>query len=141
MISRYRSRLQKDVWAHEDFIRLADEDDDEGIGTHSYRKFPSTYARSNGCTPGEIEIRGRWKHQGHRVVFQDIDVKQLFIDAKVAAALCIGGPIKYDLTGEANAVVSNEWLFRNVVPCIRARFSADSRLCSVLGLLLLWLLG
>ncbi len=46
----------KDVWAHEDFIRLADEDDDEGIGTHSCRKFPSTYARLNGCTLDEIEI-------------------------------------------------------------------------------------
>jgi hypothetical protein len=35
---------------------LADEDDDEGIGTHSCRKFPSTYARLNGCTLDEIEI-------------------------------------------------------------------------------------
>jgi Transcriptional activator of glycolytic enzymes len=138
LISRYRSRLQKDVWVHEDFKRLADEDDDEGIGTHSYRKFPSTYARSNGCTPDEIEIRGRWKHQGQRVVFRYIDVKQLFIDAKVAAALCIGGPIKYDLIGEAKAVVTNEWLFSNVVPCIRERFSGDSRLCRVLGLSLLF---
>ena len=139
LIARYRSRLKKEVWEHEDFKRLADEDDEEGdVGTHSYRKFPSSYARANGCSPDEIKIRGRWKFQGTRVVFRYIDVKQLFIDAKVAAALCVGGPIKYELIGEAKAVVTNEWLFRNVVPCIRERFSGDSRFCCVLGLSLLF---
>ncbi|KAI2506250.1 hypothetical protein MHU86_8185 [Fragilaria crotonensis] len=140
LICRYRSRIQKEVWLHEDFKRLADEDDEDGVGTHSYRKFPSTYARSNGCSPDEIEIRGRWKQQGQRVVFRYIDVKQLFIDAKVAAALCIGGPIKYELSVdvEVRTAVTNDWLFTNVVPCIRARFSGDSRLCRVLGLSLLF---
>ena len=139
LINRYRGRIKMEVWSHEDFKRLADEDDEDGIGTHSYRKYPSTYARQNGCTPDEIEIRGRWKHQGKRVVFRYIDVKQLFIDAKVAAALCIGGPIKYDLVDDAEVrtAITNDWLFTNVIPCIRARFSNDSRLCCVLGLALL----
>ncbi len=48
-----------------------------------------------------IEIRGRWKHQGQRLVFRYIDVKQLFINAKVAAALCIEGLIKDDLVDDA----------------------------------------
>ena len=140
LISRYRSRIQKEVWMHEEFKQLADEDDEDGVGTHSYRKFPSTYARSNGCSPDEIEIRGRWKQQGQRVVFRYIDVKQLFIDAKVAAALCIGGPIKYDLVDDAEVrmAVTNDWIFTNVIPCIRTRFSGDSRLCRVLGLSLLF---
>ena len=140
LINRYRGRIKMEVWSHEDFKRLADEDDEDGIGTHSYRKYPSTYARQNGCTPDEIEIRGRWKHQGKRVVFRYIDVKQLFIDAKVAAALCIGGPIKYDLVDDAEVrtAITNDWLFTNVIPCIRARFSNDSRLCRVLGLALLF---
>jgi hypothetical protein len=120
LIARYRNRIRIEVWSHESFKRLADEDDEEGVGTHSYRKFPSTYARSCGCTPDEIEIRGRWKEQGKRVVFRYIDVKQLFIDAKVAAALCIGGPIKYDLVddGVVRNAVTNEWLFRYVISAI-----------------------
>ena len=44
LINRYRGRIKLEVWRHEDF-KLADEDDDEdGVGTHFYRKFPSTYA-------------------------------------------------------------------------------------------------
>jgi hypothetical protein len=74
------------------------------------------------------------------VIFRYIDVKQFFIDAKVAAALCIGGPIKYDMVDDAEVRtgVTNDWLFTNVVPCIQARFSADSRLCRALSLLLLF---
>ena len=109
LISRYRSRLKTEVWEYKDFKRLADKGDEEGIGTHSYRKFPSTYARLNGRTPDKIEIRGCWEEQcNKRVVLQYIaDVIQLFIDAKVAAALCIEGPIKYNLIGKAKAVVTN----------------------------------
>ncbi|KAI2493261.1 hypothetical protein MHU86_21298 [Fragilaria crotonensis] len=118
--SQYRSRIQKEVWLHEDFKRLADEDDEDGVGTHSYRKFPSTYARSNGCSPDEIEIRGRWKQQGQRVVFRYIDVKQLFIDAKVAAALCIGGPIKYELSVD----VEMKSFRRNFLLCCRESSNA-----------------
>jgi hypothetical protein len=39
LISRYQSQ----IWL-QDFKRLADEGDEDGVGTHSYCKFPSTYA-------------------------------------------------------------------------------------------------
>ena len=103
---------------------------------HSYRKYPSNYARGCGCTPDEIEIRGRWKTQGQRVVFRYIDVKQLTIDAKVAGVLCVGGPIKYKLKQDVN--LTDDWLFTNVVPHIRARYADDSRLCRVLATALLF---
>jgi hypothetical protein len=93
----YRNRLERVVWKNREFKDLAEEDDTEGVGTHSYRKFPSNnYARGCGAAPDEIEIRGRWKSQGgQKVVFRYIDVKQLTIDAKVVGILCFGSPIKY----------------------------------------------
>jgi hypothetical protein len=133
----YRNRLERVVWKTNEFKSLAQDDDEEGVGTHSMRKFPSNYARGCGASPDEIEIRGRWKSQGgNKVVFQYIDVKQLTIDAKVAAILCIGGPIKYKYKEGVN--LTEEWLFTNVCPNIRARFPNDSRLCKVLGMAMLW---
>jgi hypothetical protein len=136
LIQTYRKRLEKVVWNHEEFKALATDDDEEGVGTHSYRKNPSNYARGCGCLPDEIEIRGRWKSQGQRVVFRYIDVKQLTIDAKVAGVLCVRGPIKYKLKSDVN--LTDDWLFEHVVPHIRARFRDDSRLCRVLATALLF---
>jgi Transcriptional activator of glycolytic enzymes len=137
LIQTYRKRLEKVVWKHQDFKSLATEEDDkEGVGTHSYRKFPANHARGCGCAPDEIEIRGRWKTQGQRVVFRYIDVKQLTIDAKVAGVLCVGGPIKYKLKEDVN--LTDDWLFNNVVPKIRSRYPNDSRLCRVLATALLF---
>ena len=131
LISNYRNRLEKVVWKNAAFKALASEDDDEGVGTHSYRKFPSNYARGCGATPDEIEIRGRWKSQGQRVVFRYIDVKQLTVDAKVAGILCIGGPIAYEYKNGVN--LTDDWLFEHVCPNIRRRYPNDSRLCRILG--------
>ena len=137
LIQTYRKRLEKVVWKNAEFKALEVEDDEgEGVGTHSYRKFPSNYARGCGCIPDEIEIRGRWKSQGQRVVFRYIDVKQLATDAKVAGVLCVGGPIKYKF--KEGVTLSDDWLFENVVPNIRRRFPNDSRLCKVLATALLF---
>ena len=68
----YSRRLQKVVWSTEEFKGIEEEADYNkggGIGTHSSRKFPATYARNKGCTSEEVEIRGRWKKNGSRVVF------------------------------------------------------------------------
>jgi hypothetical protein len=107
-----------------------------GIGTHSSRKFPATYARNKGCNPDEVEIRGRWKKNGGRVVFRYMDVAELYEDAKVAAALCVGGPVKYALKDGID--IGNEWLFENVLPNIRKKIRNDTRLCCVLALPLLY---
>ena len=112
-----------------------DELERAGIGTHSCRKYPATYARGCGATNDDVEILGRWKGGRNRVVNTYVDVKQEHIDAKVAGILCVGGPIAYKLRDGID--ISNEWLFENVVPNIRARFRNDTRLCRVLGLALL----
>jgi hypothetical protein len=135
----YSRRLRKVVWSQEEFKGIENENDyneKQGIGTHSSRKFPATYARNKGCTPEEVEIRGRWKKNGGRVVFRYIDVAQLYEDAKVAAALCVGGPVKYAL--KDGIQIGNEWLFTNVLPSIRKYFRNDTRLCCVLALPLLY---
>jgi hypothetical protein len=131
-----RNRLERVVWKKQEFIDLQTEDDEDGIGTHSYRKGPSNYVRGCGGLPDEIEIRGRWKSQGNKVVFRYIDVKQLTIDAKVAGILCIGGAVKYKFKSGVN--LTDEWLFTNVCPKIRARYPHDSRLCKVLAMAMLW---
>ncbi len=100
--------------------------------THSSRKFPATYARNKGCNPDEVEIRGRWKKNGGRVVFRYMDVAELYEDAKVATALCVGGPVKYALKDGID--IGNEWLFENVLPNICKKIRNDTRLCCVLAL-------
>jgi hypothetical protein len=77
------------VWKNQEFILLATDEEEEGLGTHSYRKFPSNYARGCRRQPDEIEIRGRWKSQGQKVVFCYIDVKQLTIDAKMPSYVLV----------------------------------------------------
>jgi len=86
----------------------------------------------------EIEIRGRWKSQGWRVVFRYIDVSQNHIDAKVAALLCPGGAIKCKLKASATDHITDEFLFTCCVPNICRRFLNGRRLCRILGLAMLF---
>jgi len=95
--SNHRNNLDRHVLHVEDFQELCDEEEELGLGTHSWRKGAANEARKQRALADKIEMRGRWKPQGRRVVFRCIDVKQLHIDAKVAGLLCKGGPVKYRL--------------------------------------------
>ena len=60
-----------------------------------------------------------------------------YIDAKVAAALCIGGPIKYKLWENSN--ISKQWLYDNVVPRLKDFYEdASCHVAEVLALPLLY---
>lgn len=131
LIATHRKRLEKLTWKNKAFVQLATEDNEEGVGTHSHRKFPSDCARGCGAAPDETEIQGRWKSQGQRVVFRHIDVKQLAINAKVAGILCVGGPAKHKLKNDVS--LTDDWLFEHVAPNVCPRFPNDSRLCRALG--------
>jgi hypothetical protein len=73
---------------------------------------------------------------GGRVIQVYIDVKQLYVDAKVASILCVGGPIAYKLREGVD--LSEEWLYEHVAPHIKHRFPNDNRMCRALALALLW---
>jgi len=135
LIQAYRSKLETVVIKNSAFRALSPSDH-RGVGTHSFRKFPSQHAVDKGASPDDVEIRGRWKKRGRRVVFRYIDPGQLYTDAKVASLLCMGGPIKYKL--KAGVEISDDWLFQHVVPNIRQRYPNDLNLCKILALAILF---
>ena len=121
--------LRDDVWESSEFKRM----NNGLIGTHSLRKYPSTHARRNGCSRDDVAFRGCWKRRTEQVDTY-IDVELPYPDAKVAAALCIGGPCKYVLNEESG--VSDDWLLQYVVPNICMEFPRNVAL--TLARPLLW---
>ena len=103
------------------------------IGTHSLRKFAVTTARSSGCSKDDVDVRGRWKSTSRQ---QDAyaDTTIPYIDGKVAAALCRGGPIAYLVKEESG--VTDDWILTHVVPRTAAAF--PKKVATVFGRALLW---
>ena len=123
------SKAMRDIVTSDGFVLRA-----RGpLGTHSVRKFPATYARRNGCSKDDVDCRGRWKNN-KRQVDTYIDVELPFADAKVAATLSIGGPIKYHY--KEGSGLTDDWLLSNVSIQIGQRF--PRRIGVVLGKALLW---
>lgn len=135
LIQTYRLKLEKVVLQSAAF-QARSSGDSRGVGTHSYRKFPSQYAIDKGASPDDVEIRGRWKKRGNRVVFRYIDPGQLYTDAKVAGLLCVGGPAKYKL--KQGVEIADDWLFQHVVPNIHNRYPHDYNLCKLFSLTVLF---
>jgi hypothetical protein len=103
------------------------------LGMHSGRKCGKTFARRQGESKDNTDFRGRWKGKARPSdVYEDTILE--YPDAKVAATLCIGGPIKYSL--RENSGVDNAWLGEHVVPNIATRYPEE--VWSVLGTALLW---
>ena len=102
-------------------------------GTHSMRKFATTFARRNGCNKDDTDLRARWKGKGRQ---QDdySDTTLPYPDAKVCAALCKGGPVHYKV--RENSGISNQWILDFVVPNTRSQYCESVSL--VLGRALLW---
>ena len=103
------------------------------LGSHSTRKFAATFARRNGCSRDDVDARGRWKGT-RRVVDMYIDSTIPYPDAKVAASLCVGGAIKYELRSDSR--ISDDWLLEHVSRNILRVFPRQMAL--VLGKALLW---
>jgi hypothetical protein len=107
------------------------------IGTHSVRKFTSTYARCKGCQRDDIAHRGRWK-DARKIVDIYIDNYLPYQDAFVAQTLCVGGACSYVLDCELG--ITDDWLWQHVVPnMMRSPYIAQCpRVAAVLALPLLW---
>ena len=111
------SKSLKQLFDSDEFRSV--ENDDRPVGTHSGRKCPSTYAAQNGCSSDEVEVRGRWKTESRKQVTTYIDIKMPYKDGKVAAALCLGGPVRFLIKEDSG--VSDDWILENVVPHIATR--------------------
>ena len=83
------------------------------VGTHSIRKFASTHARRSGCSRDDLNVCGQWKRFKQMVdAYVDPDIP--YPNAKTAAALAIGGPVKYEVLKGSG--VDDCWLIENVLP-------------------------
>ena len=137
--SWYSDTLRNHIFSNPLFLSLTGTQDPENLGTHSLRKYPATWASRNDCNREEVEARGRWKPNTKHIVNTYIDVKQEYMDGKVQAALCVGGPIKYKLVHGSN--ITPDWCNEHVVPGIRSFYGNNSNsnmLCNVLALPLLF---
>jgi len=135
--SNYGNAL-KAQWSKEEF-KLLMAQVRGSVGTHSIRKFGSTWASEHGCVHQEVETRGRWKGgKSGRTVNLYISVKQLPTDGKVASILCVGQPVKYKL--KSGSGVTRDWLLTHVVPGISDHYDTDenNKIADVLALPLLF---
>ena len=134
---RYQRTLREN-WKHPEMRELLAQVRGS-IGSHSLRKFASTWPAEHGISQDDIEIRGRWKGgRNGRTVNKYINVEQLPTDGKVAAVLCIGGPVKYK--ARAGSHLTFQFIKDHVVPGIFQHFTADenNKITGILGLALLW---
>ena len=102
------------------------------LGSHSVRKFVSTYARSQGVSKDDKEHRGRWKQKRISDGYDDVQLD--YVDAKVAATLCPAGVCHYVCQDPACTV---EWIATQVAPNIAEVFGVQ--LAVLFGRPLLWL--
>jgi hypothetical protein len=102
------------------------------LGSHSIRKFASTFARGNGVSRDDKDHRGRWKHST-RVSDAYDDMQLDYVDAKVAAVLCPGGVCRYIVVDPG---CTDDWIAAKVTPHIDAVFGRT--LALLFGRALLW---
>ena len=123
----------QDILKAEEFRAVGDgdDDDDDNTGSHSTRKYAASEARNNGGTKDETDLRGRWKCR--RVSDTYANVELPYPDAKMAAYLCKGGPVRYHLV---HTNIDDEWMLQHVCPNIKKRF--NNQVCLCLGKALLW---
>jgi hypothetical protein len=122
-------RLKKDIFDNPNFVKTKG----GPVGICSLRKFPSTFARRNGCAKDDVNSRGRWrKHKGQVDAYVDLELP--WPDAKVASTVCTGGPCRHAL--KENSGVTEDWLLTHVVPNTFVRF--DRAIALTLATPLLW---
>ena len=106
--------------------------DGRGLGTHSFRKYGATHATKCGISRDNRDYRGRWKRD-RRVSCVYDDVELPWVDCEVAAALCVGGPCKYEIQ---DSFVNNNFILNYTVPNMKRH--VPESVCLVLGTALLY---
>lgn len=110
------------------------EADLEKLGTHSIRKFATSFARNLSISKDDVDFRARWRGQARQ---QDTytDVMLPLVDATVAGALCVGGACCYTVVDPG---FTDEWILTHVTPNIHRRFGSRE-LALLFGKALLWM--
>ena len=126
----FQAQLKKD-----EFIRIYQKTGGP-IGVYGLRKFATEFPKHHGVDREMVNIRGRWKKHTTEASDTYHSVVQPYADAKVAAALSMGGPVKYKL--KANSGITDDWICEHVVPHIRDFYGEHSSVPKVLGRALLW---
>ena len=132
----YSNNLSSLLFNNDAFFDNSGSQRTDKLGSHSLRKYPATWASRNDCSADEIDVRGRWKRNNNRVVNIYIDPKQQYMDGKVQAALCVGGPVKYKLVDGSG--ITKGWCEEHVVPGIVRFFGPHNTISEVLSLPLLY---
>ena len=102
------------------------------LGTHSIRKFATTYARQCGGTRDDVDYRARWKSRRQQDRYTDTQLN--WPDINTASKLCFGGVCLYKpLEGSG---ITDEWLAEAVAPSIANIFG--NKVAAVLAKPLLW---
>ena len=103
-------------------------------GTHSIRKFAVNQARGAGCSKDDTDCRGRWRNsQRQQETYANTTIP--YVDGKVAAALCKGGPIMYEVKEPSG--VTSQWILDHVTRhMVESGF--PTQVCLVLGRAVLW---
>jgi hypothetical protein len=139
MKQQYQNQIECLVWKNNEFKALEDETEPHnGLGTHSKRKFVLDKANKLGIDEEWIEYCGRWVGDRNKKILWKhyISIENKYKDAYVCASLCDGGAIKYQ--PKQGLVITDEFLFQEVMPNIQWRKQTDNRFCRVMGLARLW---
>ena len=129
------SRFLNKIIKSQDFMAIIEEFIIGPLGSHSIRKFATTFARRAGQIRDNVNYRARWKHGKRRMQQDDYcDVDLPLPDAKVCQALCKGGAVGYKV--RQGAGISDDWILDYVVPGIAAKL--PRLVAIVLGKALLW---
>ncbi|KAL7567236.1 hypothetical protein ACA910_021220 [Epithemia clementina (nom. ined.)] len=104
------------------------------LGSHSIREYASSFVRQGGTLKDDWDLRAWWRKQRCVADVYD-DVEMPFVDLKVCAVLCVGGPVVYMQKPDC---VTNEFILQQVVPNLYTCCGQTVGL--MLGRALLWLI-
>jgi hypothetical protein len=112
-------------WAQDqcrEYFKDAPFDNEKGpLGTHSLCKYGSTYCCNNGVSREDTNTRGCWKTKSWAATVSDRydDTELPFVDACVAAVLCVGGPCSY----VAEPCITNDFILQHATPLVVQRYN------------------
>ena len=110
------NRVKAVCWKHPTFQALNNQTgpDQNGLGTHSNRKWASTRAQRQGANKSQVGLRGRWIGERMTVLSASITSTPRTTTQMQSSQffLCEGGAIKYVLQEEAQG--RSDWLM--VIP-------------------------